>query len=349
MGQQNAVQAARHGAGRESDKEHRVKSMKAAVLHGCEDLRYQDAPEPVPHPGAAIIKVEAAAICNATDNKTFRSKITDSVWPHLKPPFILGHEVCGRIVEKTDEVTKFDVGDRVALWGGGTGGFAEYFLIHPSELPAIVKLPPSIDSVTGAMMEMVGGTTRHLVTKDDQWLIDSDSVVVVFGLGPSGILYLQEARILGAATVIGVGKHDFRLNKAKEFGADEVMDYRDGDVAGRIKDQYGPVDMVIDTTGKDVIPESLAIMKREGIFVPFGLGPCSVPQQRKRLAPKDIIVTAGGNDQLAIESGRDWIADGRLRIDPLVTAHVPLKEVRRGLDACMATERNVLKIAVDIP
>ena len=323
--------------------------MKAAVLWGCEDIRYEDAPEPALDPGAAIIKVEAAAICNATDNKTFRAEATDSVWPHLRPPFILGHEVSGRIVDKGREATTLDVGDRVALWGGGTGGFAEYFLIRPNELPAIDKLDPSIDPVTGAIMEMVGGTMRHLVTEDDRWLIDSDTIVVVFGLGPSGLLYLQEAKILGAAKVIAIGKHDFRLNKARELGADEVLDYRDSDVVRRIKDQVGSVDMVIDTTGKDVIPESLEILKQGGVFVPFGIGPDSVPEKQKRLAPEDVVVTMGGNAQLAIESGRDWIVDGLLKITPLVTTHVPLKDVRKGLDACMATEKNVLKIAVDIP
>jgi len=323
--------------------------MKAAVLYGCEDIRYEDAPEPVLEPGAAIIKVEAAAICNATDNKTFRAEATDSVWPHLRPPFILGHEVSGRIVEKGSEVTTLDVGDRVTFWGGGTGGFAEYFLVRPNELPAIVKLDSSIDPVTGAIMEMVGGSARHLVTGDGRWLIDSDTTVVVFGLGPSGLLYLQQAKILGAAKAIAIGKHDFRLNKARELGADEVLDYRGGDVVRRIKDQVGSVDMVIDTTGKDVIPESLEILKGGGVFVPFGIGPDAVPEKQKRLAPKDVVVTMGGNAQLAMANGRDWIAHGRLRIEPLVTAHVPLKDVRKGLDACMAAEKNVLKIAVDIP
>ena len=318
------------------------------MLYGCEDVRYEDAAEPVLDPGGAIIKVEAATICNATDNKTFRATVTDSVWPHLEPPFILGHEVCGSIVAKGEQVTQFDLGDRVAFWGGGTGGFAEYFLIHPHELPAVVKLDPSIDSVTGAIMEMVAGTARHLCTTDGQWLIDTDSTVVVFGLGPSGMLYLQEAKILGAASVIGVGKHAFRLGKAQELGADEVMDYRDGDVVRRIRGRYGPVDTVIDTTGKDVIPESLAILKQGGTFVPFGVGPCSVPEKQQRLAPNNIVVTTGGHDQKAIESGRDWIADGRMKIAPLVTTHVALKDLRKGLDVCLGPERNVLKVAVDI-
>jgi threonine dehydrogenase-like Zn-dependent dehydrogenase len=321
--------------------------MKAAVLHGPEDLRYEDAPKPQLTPGAAILKVEAATICNATDNKTYRSRPTDSVWPHLKPPLILGHEVCGHVVEKADDVTRFDIGDRVGLWGGGTGGFAEYFLIRPDELPAAVKLDPSIDSVTGSIMEMVGGTMRHLVTRDDQWLIKPDDLVVVFGLGPSGILYVQEAKIMGA-TVIAVGKHDFRMNKAIELGADEALDYRDGDIARRIKDKYGPADMVIDTTGKDILPESLTLLKCGGTFVPFGVGPYSVAEKQKRLAVNDITVTTGGNDQRAIERGHEWIVEGRMKIKPLVTSHVALKDVSKGLDACMAKDKNLLKIAVDI-
>lgn len=323
--------------------------MKAAVLYGSHDLRYEDAPMPVLDATGAIIKVEAASICNATDNKTFRAQPTDSVWPHLQPPFVLGHECCGTIVEMGDQVTGYAIGDRVAFWGGGTGGFAEYFLIHPNELTAIVKIDDSIDSVTGAIMEMVGGTMRHLVTHDDRWLIDAHSTVAVFGLGPSGMLYLQEAKILGAANVIAVGKHDFRLNIARELGADEVLDYRDGDVARRVTEQYGPVDMVIDTTGKDIIPESLAMLKQEGIFVPFGVGPFSVPEKREMLSPKNITVTEGGNDQTAIERGKAWIVAGQLKINPLVTGQVTLAEVEKGLDACMAANKSLLKIAVQIP
>jgi threonine dehydrogenase-like Zn-dependent dehydrogenase len=271
------------------------------------------------------------------------------VWPHLEPPFILGHEVCGSIVSKGAQVRRFEVGDRVAFWGGGTGGFAEYFLIHPHELPAVVKLDASIDAVAGAIMEMVAGTARHLVTDDGQWLIGADCTVAVFGLGPSGMLYLQEARALGAARVIGIGKHDFRLNMAQALGADEVMDYRLGDIVERVRDRCGAVDMVVDTTGKDVLPEAVALLKQGGTFVPFGIGPHSVPELQERLAPQGVTVTRGGDAQAAIETCRDWIAGGRMKIRPLVTGHVALKDVAKGLDACLAPGKNALKIAVDMP
>ena len=322
--------------------------MKAAIVHGGNDLRVQDTEEPRLDPAAVILKVEAATICNSTDNKTFRAPDPETVWPHLPPPFILGHEACGAIVEKGDQVASFDLGDRVAFWGGGTGGFAEYFLIRPRDVPALVKIGPSIDSVSGAIMEMVGGTLRHLVAETNGWRVGEHDTVVIFGLGPSGILYLQESKILGARHVIAVGKHDFRMEKARDFGADEVMDYREGDIARRIKQQHGSVDMVIDTTGKDVIPDALAILRPRGTFVPFGVGPQSTQEKKKRLESGGVIMTEGGDAQWGLERGKEWIEQDRLKISPLVTMHVPLEEVETGLDACLTPGKEVLKIAVDI-
>jgi threonine dehydrogenase-like Zn-dependent dehydrogenase len=60
-------------------------------------------------------------------------------------------------------------------------------------------------------------------------------------------------------------------------------------------------------------------------------------------------MTEGGDAQWGLERGKEWIVQGRLRIPPLVTMHVPLDEVERGLDACLAPGKQVLKIAVDIP
>lgn len=325
--------------------------MKAAVFHGTCDIRCEDIASPALTVDAVMIKVEAAAICNATDNRIYRCEKPETVWPFMKPPYVLGHEACGAIVARGASVDGcWQVGDRITGWCMEHGAFAQYARIVPSNMGALIKLDSRIDSATGALMELAAGTTRMLLDDQGQWRIEPGNRVVVVGLGPSGLMYLQEAGCLGAGEVIGVGKHDFQMDMARSLGFADIYPYADGAGVDRIMARHGPADVVIDTTGADIVDRLAGLLKRGGYFVPFGIPSYDVDQRMGLLKAKGVrIAHDAAKCQRAIEAAHEWILAGSMDLKKLVTRRVDLEHVGDGLDACVSANRNVIKVLVEIP
>ena len=325
--------------------------MKAAVFHGPCEIRREDIAPPNLTPDAVILRVEAAAICNATDNRTYRSAAPRTVWPFMNPPYVLGHEACGTIVAKGASIDgRWRVGDRITGWGMTHGAFAQYVRLVPKEMGALLALDPRIDSATGATMELAAGTTRMLLDEQGRWRIRQGDRIVVVGLGPSGLLFLQAARCLGAGEIVAVGKHRFRMDFARKMGFAHVHAYEDGACVGRIQAEHGPADVLIDTTGADIIPRLADLLKAGGIFVPFGIPSYEMDDRMGPLRAKGIrIAEDAAQCQNAIEAVHEWILAGSMNLKALATMRVDLEHVAEGLDACVGAERSVMKVLVEIP
>jgi 2-desacetyl-2-hydroxyethyl bacteriochlorophyllide A dehydrogenase len=325
--------------------------VKAAIFHGPREIRREDIAPPSLTPDAVIVRVEAAAICNATDNRIYRGTTPETVWPFMKPPYVLGHEACGTIVAKGASVDgHWRIGDRITGWGMTHGAFAQYARLVPSEMGALLRLDSRIDSATGAMMELAAGATRMLLDEQGRWRIKQGNRVVVFGLGPSGLLYLQAARCLGAAEIVAVGKHNFRMDFARGMGFAHVDVYEDGACVERIQAKHGPADVVIDTTGADIVPQLTDLFKIAGYFVLFGVPSYDVDERMGPLNAKGVrLAQDAGKCQKAIEAVQEWLLNGSMDIKALITMSVDLEHVGDGLDACVRPKRDVVKVLVEIP
>jgi L-idonate 5-dehydrogenase len=262
--------------------------MKAVVVHGANDLRIDERPEPVARPGEVVLDVEWGGICGSDL----------SYWKHgasgtatLKSPLILGHEVAGRVAQLGAGVKGFDVGQPVTvhpaeLVGDGimperlagrtnlyphvryfgsaafdphtNGGFSERKRVRASQLR---PLPDGVDTLRGALAEPLA-VAMHAVSRAGS-LAGRD--VLVNGAGPIGSLVIAAAKYAGARTVVAADISDASLRIAKAMGADEVRNVADG---GSLPDD---VELVFEASGvPGVLGRVLRATARGGTIVQVG-------------------------------------------------------------------------------
>jgi L-iditol 2-dehydrogenase len=216
--------------------------MKAAVFYDVEDIRLEDVPEPEIGPDDVLVEVAACGICGSDLEYYFgRSPVGT---PDGKGPLILGHEFSGRVVAVGKDAQGLAEGDRVAvnpiqsragddlsrsgnphfdlttvLGVTTNGAFANLVRTRAEHA---YKLPDSLSDEEGAFVEMLAASLNAVEKAD----IQLGDLVVVYGPGPVGLSMLQLAKRSGGRTVM-VGTRDYRLELAKELGADHVFNTRD--------------------------------------------------------------------------------------------------------------------------
>lgn len=276
------------------------KTMKALVSYGKNDYRLEmEYPVPECGPDDVIIKTEACGIC-AGDLKCmhgaerFWGNEKDPCW--VKPPFIPGHEFLGRVAAVGENVTEWKLGDRLtadqivpcgecrfcrsgrywmcqphATFGfqsANNGGMAEY-VRYPKT--AVIHRVPEELSVEKALLVEPYACSKHCV---DRAQIRNDDVVVISGAGTLGLGMVTYARMQNPEKLIVLDMVDNRLEKAKEFGADLVLNPGKTDVVQAVRDLtegYG-CDIYIEATGHpSSVKQGLDMIRKLGRFVEFSV------------------------------------------------------------------------------
>lgn len=252
--------------------------MKAMVYHGPGDARWEDVPDPtIQDPTDAIVKIETTTICG-TDLHILKGDV-----PAVTEGRILGHEGVGVVTEVGPECTEVEVGDRVIVscvtkcmdcdycrrgltshcqTVGGIGWIfghlidgtqAEYVRV-PFADNGLIPLPESVSAEQGVMLSDILPTGYEIGVRDGG--VQEGDTVVVVGAGPVGLAAIMTARSTGAERVIAVDTNEYRLERARDFGATDVVTGGEGaleKVKGMTKDGLG-VDVAIEAVG---IPQTL--------------------------------------------------------------------------------------------
>ncbi|WP_341939867.1 zinc-binding dehydrogenase [Microbacterium sp. LWH10-1.2] len=279
-------------------------TTRAAVLtaHG-EPLTLQDLPLPQDvEPGAALVRISCTTLCG-TDIEIWEGRMT---FPGMLP-MVLGHEMVGEIVA-TGPDTKdalgrpLSPGDRIG-WSESTcgecygcvvlrepvacsrrgygflqradvhpfatAGLSEYAYVTPGA--AKLQLPASVKDTWASMAGCAAKTVLRAFERAGR--IRPGSTVVVQGSGALGIFATAVAKIAGAGRVITVGAPASRLELAARFGADAVVDFRDGPVVDQVlelTDGRG-ADVVFDVAGAPSIgPDAVGMAAQRGTVVIVG-------------------------------------------------------------------------------
>lgn len=220
--------------------------MRALRLHGVDDLRFEDVPEPRPAPGEVIVRVEACGVCGSDMHFLDGSARTG----HL--PITLGHEIAGRVAASTDP--SWGPGDPVVVRPGhscGTcgrcregrpnlcersrvtgidadGGLADLVTVPAATL---VHRPADLVPEAAATAVDAGATAYHAVARRGS--VAPGDAVVVIGIGGLGSYAVQIARMLGATPVVAADVRREALEAAVALGADETVLVEAGTSLGR--------------------------------------------------------------------------------------------------------------------
>lgn len=308
-----------------------MRAIQFTRTGGPEVLEVVEIDTPEPKPGQVRIRHQAIGI-NFID--TYHRT---GLYP-VKLPCTPGGEAAGVVDAVGDGVTRHKVGDRVA-YSGGFGAYAEANVVPADRA---VKIPEGIETRVAAAVLLKGMTTEAFIRRTYA-VKAGETVLVHAAVGGVGQIMTQWLKALGAEVIATVGS-EAKAAKAREFGADHVILYRDQDVAAEVRRITGGkgVPVAYDSVGKDTFEGTLASLARRGLFVSFGnaSGPAP-PFAPGRLAQAgslyltrptlfDYIVTTEELDASA-QAVFDIISSGKVKIE--IGQTFALSEARKAHEA----------------
>ena len=312
--------------------------MKAVVVHGANDLRVDDLPDPVAREGEVLVAMEWGGICGS-DISYWRNGASGTAV--LKRPLVLGHEVAGHIAGIGRGVSGLSVGQSVtvhpATASGGyfgsaafdphtDGGFSELRVVRAEQIRA---LPSNVDTEHGALAEPLA-VAMHAVNRAGD-VLGRD--VLVNGAGPIGSLVVAAAKYAGAATVTAADVADAPLQIAKAMGADVMIN------AGAGEELPVDVDLVFEASGAAAaLGAVLHATARGGRVVQVGNLPgTAVPASLGDLVTREI---SWIGSYRFVDEITDAVAamDNGLDVTPLITHRYPINEAAQAIT--VAADRN---------
>ena len=217
-----------------------------------------------------------------------------------KLPTIPGGEAAGIVEEVGEGVTGLAVGTRIAYARGPMGSYIEE---RPIAANHCVVLPDGVSDVVAASA-MLKGLTAWYLLRETFPVRKGDTILVHAAAGGVGLILCQWAKHLGAR-VIGTVGSEAKAITAKQNGCDEIILYRDEDVAKRVRELTGGkgVPVVYDAVGQSTFTASLDSLEPRGMLVSFGQASGPIP-------PFDISeLVKRGSLFLTRPSLKDYIAE----------------------------------------
>jgi L-iditol 2-dehydrogenase len=340
--------------------------MKALLLSRYRNLEMAEVPTPEPRADEVLIRVAACGICGSDVHGY------DGSSGRRIPPLVMGHEAAGTIEAIGRDVKNYLVGDRVTfdstVYCGEcsncrrgdinlcdrrqvlgvscgdyrrAGAFAEFVAV-PARI--LHRLPEGLPFEEAAMLEAVA-VAIHAVNLAE---ISANTTALVIGAGTIGILTMQALRAAGCARVFVTDVDKDRLEMARQLGATEIL-LSDESLNAKLlqlTDGEG-VDMALEAVGRsETVAAAIdGVRKGGGVVLVGNIAPnVNLPLQKvvtRQIRLQGSCASAGEYPQ-AIR----WMASGRIRVKPLITAVAPLEEGASWFERLYAREENLLKVVL---
>ena len=325
-------------------------TIRALQLLADRDLAVvQRDPPPPPAPGEAQLRVRVVGL-NHIDVWGFRGM----AFAKRNFPLTVGAEASCEIVAIGDGVTGVKPGDRVVPFAAmicGTcracrrgrenlcenvagvrgfhiDGFAQELTNHPAHL--LAKIPAGVSLCDAACVPVAYATVEHMLF-DNAQLEPGEWILVHAGGSGIGSIAIRIAKALGCTVITTVGSDD-KAVRAKELGADHVINYRADRFEGIVRKLTGKkgVDVVFEHVGADTWNGSLLSMKRGGRLVTCGAtsGPSASINLMQLFQQQYRIIGSFGSPLSALSRALDRIASG---VAPVIDTVYPLEDFRAGL------------------
>ncbi|GAA6273855.1 NAD(P)-dependent alcohol dehydrogenase [Blautia caecimuris] len=344
-------------------------SMKVAVMNGIGKMGFETRPIPVPKDDEVLVKLEYVGICGSDLHYYENGRIGDYI---VKPPFVLGHEPGGTVVEIGKNVKHLQVGDRVALEPGKTCGQCEFcrtgkynlcpdvvFFATPPvdgvfqeyvahEAGLCFKLPENVDTMEGALIEPLA-VGFHAAMQGDAKM---GQTAVVTGSGCIGLVTMMALKALGVSDVYVVDIMDKRLDKAMELGASAVINGKEKNTVEEIMkltDGRG-CDLVIDTSGTEIcVKQGMEMLVKGGTLVLVGYsasGNMNLPTSL--ICDKEITVKSVFRYRHIYPMAIKAVAEGKVNLKGIVTNIFNLDDIQNAMDKSVHDKADIVKSVVKI-
>ena len=342
--------------------------MKALIWNknGTIELTQKDYPK-IENKRDAIVKVTLSSIC------TSDLHIIKGCVPRAIPGTTLGHEFVGEIVETGSGINNLKPGDRVAAncetfcgecyfckrgfinncenggWELGCtidGCQAEYIRVPYADC-GLTKLP---DNVTDENALFVGDILSSGYWGAELCEIKQNDTAAVIGIGPVGLCAMLSAKTMNAGKIIAIDTDDYRLNLAKEQGlADYTVNPLNSDVEFFIKGltEKRGADCVIEAAGgKNTLETAWKIARANAIIAVVAMYEENQILPLPQMYGKNLIFKTGGVDAVHCDKLVKLISEGKINTDFLISATLPLENIKEAYKIFEQKQNNCLKIAI---
>ena len=341
--------------------------MKALVLTEYNKFSFEDVPLPEIGPQDVLIRVKACGICGSDVHGM------DGSTGRRIPPIIMGHEASGVIEQIGRDVSPWQTGERVTFDSTVVtrqdfysqkglanlsdfrkvlgvscdeyrqhGALAEYVAVPQSVL---YRLPQGLTFEQAAMTEPVS-VAFHAVNLLPSDINDS---AVVVGCGMIGLFVIQSLRIKGCGKIIAVDLDQGRLDMAVQFGADFAIKPDDGDPVAKIKNlTHGRgADMAFEVVGiaRTVNLAIHAVRKGGKVGLIGNLSP-KVELPLQAVVTRQLTLYGSCASAGEYPACLDMIAAGRIKVDEMMSAVVPLSEAASWFHRLHQGEPGLMKVIV---
>ncbi len=345
------------------------KTMKTAVMTELRKVEVQERPIPVPGKNEVLVKIEYVGICGSDLHYYESGRIGDFI---VEPPFVLGHEAGGVVVETGSDVTHLKVGDRVALEPGKTCGKCEFckegkynlckdviffatppvdgvfqeYATHEAEL--CFKLPENVSTMEGALIEPLA-VGMHAARQGGACL---GQTAVVTGAGCIGLVSLLSLKAMGVSRIIVVDVMEKRLEKAKELGADLVINGKEEDAVSKIMEftEGKGFDLGIETAGSQITAGQLIRGAKKGAVIVFvgysASGEMTLPIGMA--LDKELTFKTVFRYRNIYPIAIDAVASGKIDIKNIVTDYFELDNIPDALEKCVNNKEDIVKGVIKI-
>jgi threonine dehydrogenase-like Zn-dependent dehydrogenase len=347
-------------------------TMKAVAFRGSGTLAIEERPKPVPAAGQAVIRITTTTICGTDVH------IVKGEYP-VRPGLVLGHEPVG-VIDALGEglEPEYQVGQRVLVGaitpcgqcfyclnakhsqcGGALGGWkfgntidgawAEYLLVPDAR----ANLAPIPDALADEQVVLLADIFSTGLSGAESGDVKVGDAVAVFAQGPIGLCATLGAKLRGAGLIIGVDAVPARLEMAKRFGADVVIDYRAQDPVAEIKrlTSNRGVDVAIEALGRqETFENALRSIRPGGTLSSLGVysGKLVAPYEPfyAGLGDQRIVTTLCPGGKERMRRLMEMVAHGRIDLSPLLTHRFALDDIHEAFDLFSQQRDGVMKVAL---
>jgi len=337
--------------------------MRAVAVIEPGKVEVVDVPDPKPGAYQALVKTEAASLCNATDGK-----LVAGHFPGVEDyPLMLGHESAGIVEAVGEKVRNFKVGDRMIgglvfefadpQYSTGWGGFCACTLANDHdamvedgvadeehgwfECYEIQRVVPADIPVEAAVMLC---TWREVYGGFGDFNLEAGNDILVFGAGPVGLSFVKFGKLLGLGFVGSVDPLENKRAKALEMGADAVFAPDSPELAKLAEQRGKPLDVVIDAVGcGEIINAALPLIKMGGSIGVYGvIGESSVTIDKAK-GPYNFNLymhqwPTRHRERAAMEPLCEWIREGKISAGEFVTHEFGVDQINDALAAVQRGE-----------
>lgn len=343
--------------------------MKVAVMNGIGKMDLIERDIPIVKENEVLVKLDYVGICGSDLHYYENGRIGDYI---VEPPFVLGHEPGGVVVEVGNKVKHLNIGDRVALEPGKTCGHCEFcktgrynlcpdviffatppvdgvfqeYVAHEADL--CFKLPENVSTLEGALIEPLA-VGFHAAIQGGARI---GQTAVVMGAGCIGLVSMMALKAMGVSNVYVVDIMEKRLEKALELGATGIINAKEKNAIEevmKITNNNG-CDLVIETAGTEITTVQAIHMAKKGsniVLVGYSKsGEMTLPMSL--VLDKELTFKTVFRYRHIYNMAIEAVASGKVNLKGIITNEFDLDDVQKAMDYSINNKADIVKAVIKI-